>query len=142
MRAERSVDSTAIGFGPLTGKAGEVLEATAYPAMFFRGEKLVAKDSAGGCDTLLQDVLVNGKSAMSPILEYSRWRRVIDYLKWFGLDRARKQNPGVPMIVFHPTALGNGIFLPACPPTKPITIRVKYLRDSVWQGNLYGRKGR
>jgi hypothetical protein len=103
-----------VSFGPVTGKTGEVVPIVIDPQCVFRGEKLVAMDSAAGRGSRINQILVGQKLQTS--------------------------GTGTLTAFFSPSVVsGNGTQLDVCHLGGKITVIVEFLEDCVFDASLFGK---
>lgn len=137
----QNVDVTALCFGPIYGCQGDKIFVSAKCAHAFRGEKLIAEDSAGA-RTRVRQLYVDGHKALPQLSYWQRYLRAWAFRHKLPRPLAGilRGHPGanMPTSAFSPAALGNGLSLPVCQPEKEITIEVEFLTNGTWWGQLFG----
>lgn len=105
-----------VPFETVKGKKGQCKTVNVSPGCLFRGEKLMATDTAAepGTGTRITAVLV-GQRTQRPI------------------------GGGTLTLFFGTQALGNGLDWDLCQPNESISITVEFLRDCTWTANVFGR---
>jgi hypothetical protein len=102
----------------LSGKAGETLNVQIAPESMFKGDKLVATDTSRlpGYGTELVEAHVGNLPQFYMI----------------------NDDCGIPTIALHEDAEDNLIGWDLCGPKMYITLKIKFLEDCTWTGELHG----
>jgi hypothetical protein len=106
---------TSLPFGPTHGKAGSVQTLSTNPQGYFRGEKLIATDTAPnpGTGTYITGLYVGSKA------QFSSGNKLTTF--------------------FSNNALGSGMRLDTCQPPLSIMLSVSFIQDCTFSAELFGK---
>lgn len=104
-----------MSLGPVSGAAGSSQVLTAQPRCYFRGEKIIATDTAQppGSGTYISQLLV-GRRLQRPIGR-------------------------IPTSAFAPNALGSGIKMDTCQPAFAIAMTVEFVKACTFDATIFGK---
>lgn len=105
-----------LSFGPVSGPAGSTTTISVMPQLYFRGEKVIASDSATppGTGTRIMNIMVGAKMQ-------------------------RPNNGGVLTQFYGPNALGGGIKFDTCQPAFAIAMVVSFIVACTFDARMFGK---